>query len=761
MPNLVLNAAQIVVPDAKIEIATHSYVDQEHLRSLRLEYREQYSFRRWKDTIQAVAIALDAPSLNWAIKQIKATEEPRLIASLVTDAFLRFAAKRGAPSRHYSPVSISGGKNILSEIPHGETLPKWLRLYSTYLIETRTLRSATGQWAPFLVLDSKTSREISASLSTLITRGFDPIGRYVQTKVGSNDPLLAARHELVGAVSSIDGQVVHLSDTRGNAESFLTSELYLEPRDEFFDELLFLLLGVSARKSTDALERLLAKRRQADQKLENIRSVLDKLIRLDTAFQITPTISVTFETFLSSGQTFFPPVEQAPPTKFIFDVGKNKVEQNNRRGISSYGPYNWNNFTPSSPRIAVICSASHKGVVETYLRKFKDGVPFQPGRLSPYAVGFASMFRLSDVSFKIFEAQGSSPAAVKQVCQELIDLGQAGTVYDLVLLQNAEATKALIGDKNPYLVAKSILLKAGIASQSFLIEKTQSREYDLAYILADLAIAAYAKLGGTPWLISADHAIEHEIIIGVGSASVGQGRLGPRERIVGITSIFKGDGDYLLSNLSKAVPYAEYTGALTTSLRIAINQARADMNWKVGDGVRIVIHAFKPMSDSEISAVQSVVGTLSQYRVQFAFIHVKESHPYSLFDTSEPGTQDWETRIFKGKYCPKRGTFLKISQNQTLVSTWGGRDIRSADHGYPKPLLLELHPESTFTDQTYLARQLINFSSHSWRSFGPARTPVTILYSDLVASLLARLKDVDGWSADVLPTVLGKRRWFL
>jgi hypothetical protein len=606
-------------------------------------------------------------------------------------------------------------------------------------------------------MDAKTSREIAAPISTLIDHGFDPLGRYVQAKRDVDDPLLASRYDLVGMVSSIDRNAVQLTDTRSDVKSFEASDLYLEPRDEFFDELLSLLLGTLAPKYIEALESLLARRRQADQKLELIAGVMDKLSVPDRPIEITPDLSVSFDKMLSQGHSFFPAIEQAPLTKFVFDVGKNKVSDSNRRGIANHGAYNWNNFTPSTPRIAVICDATCKGIVEVFLRKFKDGLPFRSGRVSPFATGFATMFRLGDVRFAIFETQGSSSAAVKRACQEIIDLGQSGTVYDIVLLQNSEATKSLVGNSNPYLVAKCALLKAGIASQSFLIEKSRSSEYDLAYILADLALATYAKLGGTPWLISADHAIEHEIILGVGSASIGQGRFGPRERIVGITSVFKGDGDYLLSNLSKAVPYAEYKDALTSALKIAVGQARTDMNWRAGDGVRIVVHAFKPMSDVEISAIQAVVSTLSQFRVQFAFIHVKENHPYSLFDTSEPG----DAPTFKGKYCPKRGTFIKISQNQTLVCTWGSREVRTAEHGYPKPLLLELHPKSTFMDQTYLARQLINFASHSWRSFGPARTPVTILYSDLVAGLLAKLRDVDGWSADVLPTVLGKRRWFL
>jgi hypothetical protein len=559
----------------------------------------------------------------------------------------------------------------------------------------------------------------------------------------------------------MEGGIIQLADAKGDYKTLSASKAFIEPRDELFDELLTLILGRSASRTLESLEKLLSLSRQADAKLSRLREILGKLAPSNHPFQLTPGFAVTFDNFLTQGDDYFPSPDVAPPTKFVFDVGRGKVDEINRRGIEAHGPFNSGNFTPTEPRIAVVCDAQVKGVVESFLRKLKDGVSLPNVRYHPYPHGFCSMFRLKDVSFQIFETNGTSTGEVKRVCMDIADRGQTGNGFDLVLLQNTEDGKRLQGSLNPYLVAKSLLLRAGIASQSFLVEKTRSRDYDLAYILADLALGCYAKLGGTPWLISADHAIEHEIILGVGSASLGESRFGGRERIVGITSVFKGDGDYLLSNLTKASPIKEYSAALTSSLRLCIAQVSKDMNWKTGDGVRIVVHAFKPMNNGEIDALQAVVEELTDYRVQFAFLHVKDKHPYSLFDEQEQGSLDRQSGLYRGKYCPQRGTFLRISRDQTLACPWGAREVRQAEHGYPKPILLELHERSTFADHTYLARQVLNFASHSWRSFGPARMPVTILYSELVAEILGKLKDVDGWSADILPTVLGKRRWFL
>lgn len=761
MAKLVINASPILVPDQELKLYHSPYRDEDHFKGLRDELRDYYKVRRFADEIQCVSISPKAVELSWKSRTVQAHKEPHLIASLVMEALLRYAYMKGTPSRKYSPVTIPGGKNLVLGLPNGDRVPSWLQVRSRFTFETRTLRSDKGNIAPFLIVDSNTSREITAPIAELASLGFVPDGKYVLLHTPNSDPRLAKRYELAGRVENLHDSVLHLSDTRTETTQVDANDAFLEPRDEYFEELLHLILGRASKQTLDALDKKLSEVRQADTKLAQLKRIVDGLVALRGAFEIADGISVKFGEFIAQGDDYFPLPESAPPTRYIFDVGRAKVDENNRRGMDAYGPYNWSNFTPMEPKIAVICDAMVKGVVESFLTKLTKGITIPNSSISPYRDGFTSLFRLRRIFFNIFETKDNSPSEVRSKCKEIADRGQAGGGFDLVLLQNSETTKRLKGNDNPYLVAKSLLLRAGIASQSFFIEKTNSRDYDLAYIVADLALAIYAKLGGTPWLISADHAIEHEIILGIGSASLGDSRLGGRERIVGITSVFKGDGDYLLSNLTKAVSISEYEEELTTSLRVCIDQVRNDMNWKEGDAVRIVVHAFKPMNNREIDAVQRVVNELRDYTIQFAFIHVKETHPYSVFDLSEGGKPDRATGFMRGKYCPKRGTFLRISRDQTIACTWGAKDVRNAEHGYPKPILIELHGRSTFTDHTYLARQVLNFASHSWRSFGAARMPVTILYSELVADMLGRLKEVDGWTAEVLPTSIGKRRWFL
>jgi hypothetical protein len=97
-----------------------------------------------------------------------------------------------------------------------------------------------------------------------------------------------------------------------------------------------------------------------------------------------------------------------------------------------------------------------------------------------------------------------------------------------------------------------------------------------------------------------------------------------------------------------------------------------------------------------------------------------------------------------------------------LLQLVGAREVKTWDQGMPRPLLLELHPDSDFSDLTYLVRQVFHFSFMSWRSFFPSREPVTILYSRWIANLLGNLRAVPGWDVSALAQMRDRRAmWFL
>jgi hypothetical protein len=183
------------------------------------------------------------------------------------------------------------------------------------------------------------------------------------------------------------------------------------------------------------------------------------------------------------------------------------------------------------------------------------------------------------------------------------------------------------------------------------------------------------------------------------------------------------------------------------------------MNWQPKDHVRLVFHAFKPFRNIEAAAIKELMGELGDFDMEYAFLHVVENQPLLLFDTHQTGVGN--SALKKGALTPPRGSFMHVSSNETLLVLVGPNEIRKPEHGMPSPLLLRLHSDSSFSDMTYLTRQVFQFSSHSWRSFFPGELPVTIKYSDLIASLLGNLSTIPTWNPEVMLGRLANTRWFL
>jgi hypothetical protein len=183
-----------------------------------------------------------------------------------------------------------------------------------------------------------------------------------------------------------------------------------------------------------------------------------------------------------------------------------------------------------------------------------------------------------------------------------------------------------------------------------------------------------------------------------------------------------------------------YETAFLDALQKAVSKVRQDMNWQAKDQVRLVFHAsFKQFNKNEVNAVKALMAGLGDYEVEYAFLQLSGQHPYLLFDKSQNGVVDFETKRSKGVYAPRRASTLQLSNRDVLLCLTGPSEVKRPEDGLPSPLLLTLHRDSSFTDMTYLSRQVFAFACHSWRTFLPGSLPVTIQYSDLIARPLGHL----------------------
>jgi hypothetical protein len=623
-----------------------------------------------------------------------------------------------------------------------------VHVYPQYSLRARATGPTGG---PGIILGIKTRYEISLPVSELIRRGVHVPGRYILVEPDELDPRLdpVAARRLAGVIEAIaEGQLL-LQDAPRSRE-VPADAAWLEGRRDVVHDVVHALAGTAAEGILNRLDKAAFGVTSAEGRLAKTCELADWFGRgrLNLASGLAATVGLPVG---AEGPKRTPLKSRrlAEPT-FEFAPGGGKTAQSATRGLDEYGPYDSESFTPKNPVIAVVAPAAFKGTAEMFIRSFLDGVP-----RSSFAKGFTRRYHLGSCEVA-FEAFGSSPddvAAYRNACLSAL---QKPRKPDLAFVITSEKQEALRGNDSPYLVCKSVFMGQGVPVQNIQIET--ARGDGLAYPLDSIALASYAKLGGTPYVIAAAAAMTQELVIGIGSAHVRQARLTDPERVVGITTVFSADGSYLLSNQSREADYADYPAELLRSLESCIGHVRERNGWQPEDALRLIFHVFKPLKDIEARAVKDLVQKLAgQYaKVEFAFLTVSDDHDWLLFDQHSSGYNG------RGKGVPGRGHAIGVSRSEMLISVTGPRDMKLRLQGLPKPLLLKLHRESTFTDMDYLAGQVFRFTAMSWRRPHPSRQPVTILYSDLIAGLLGHLRHVKNWNSDIVSSpALRDKRWFL
>jgi hypothetical protein len=766
-PDLFLNFIPLTLSDTSFEGSTVPYESPEQLRGLRAEHQATHVAQRISGD-EIALVPLDAAS---SVVGIAATFEvansANLVRRLVDESIIRTIVGWRYPLWRFNPASFvmrQDRRDLLAAATGEQQIP-WLHVFPQYTLAGRVIRSRPS--ARFgLLLGIQTRWEIDDPVAALLDRGLDVLGRYVlsahERADERRDPL--AERQLEGRVDSVRDGILTLGDAR-DATSIPADQAWLEGRRANVLACIDLSGRPTPQEVIQRLDQGVASLVSAEGKYNRIQEIAPWLQRQSLSLASGLTAQVMNIEPVARGMAAGTHHRLSSAT-FVFDPSATKTQRSPDKGLEEFGPFDAEVFTPKRPHIAVVTPRAFQGDVEVFLRKFKDGVPNAP----TFAQGFVRKYRLSDCTFTIesFEPGTHSATAYRDACLRALEPTQRPNLAIVII---SIEDKKLKGDQDPYLVAKSTFMSQGVPVQEIAIETVRSspqQEKGLPYTLSGIAMASYAKLGGVPFVITASRGLSQELVIGLGRAQLSESRFGTGDRVVGITTVFSADGNYLLHNTSREVPYDDYAGALLSTLTASIENIRARNAWQPGDRVRLIFHVFKPFRDVEAQAVKELVTALAaDYTVEFAFLHVSDDHDWLLFDRNSEGARDWQSpdpalrgRV-KGKYVPERGYAIPLGHRETLLTVIGPRGLITPQQGAPRPLLLTLHRESTFVDTEYLSGQLYRFTSLSWRSLFPTSKPVTILYSELIASLLGRLRHVPYWNPDILRTTLRSSRWFL
>jgi hypothetical protein len=557
------------------------YVDDDGLRELRKRYAESHVFRRRNDVIQSIPITGSAEALGEE-KVFSVRRDFLLAEYLVQNGLIRFFLdKRIQFAGLFYPTQIVlESENLMKEVVSDEYISFLFPMCPEYEIESRLLVPYKKDVVFGISISFSVRHLIEATVKDLLEKGVRITDLYVVGNRADVDPRINPkyRRQLAGRVLSVEGSNLRLTDYR-DKETISAEECFLEASLKNFRHCLVHLFPDNAKEIRE-------KRQAQIFKIKGGKNQYERLEKFKAWLKKSEPIRCASDLSFSITGDYYKPRQGNQVGEYSFlkspdyvlrPGGSITVRGRVDEQIDEKGPFDTESFPTKKIRIAVVFPQRFKGDVETFIRQFRDGVPPNSKKPVPYTQGFIRKYRLTSCEFEFFpipstseDSKGFKEASLKALARV--------PGFNAAIIVIHESYHLLFGEENPYLISKSTFMSQGVPVQEVEIETVQDWR-GRPWILNNLALATYAKLGGVPWVLSSTLGMTHELIFGIGSSQVQTSRLGRTERFVRITTVFNGDGNYLLYNLSKDVPFEEYQPALLQSLRECLDEIKARYAW--------------------------------------------------------------------------------------------------------------------------------------------------------------------------------------
>jgi len=409
-----------------------------------------------------------------------------------------------------------------------------------------------------------------------------------------------------------------------------------------------------------------------------------------------------------------------PQLRFDYS-SESAVDSRSRRGLSTYGPYDSNLIKKDKITAIVLFpngTSTEKDALIAGLSKGEGN--FQ---------GFQSYFKIPIEFAEVLQIDTSVSIDnfVNQIAAKEPDI-----VYLVI-----ESRSGL------YAKVKSILLTNGIPSQMATVEKL-SRPYGRQFTIENIALATYAKIGGSPWTVSTQD-VENDLILGLSRAKDSSGKY-----LIGYVSLYTKDGDFLFMNSgAPVIEWDAYVDGLSKLVTDALTEFEQEFQQLKGKPTSIVVHFYKQPGYKELEAIEKGIKGAGK-DIPFAIIHLNEYSNYRLFDASQT------------TYLPPKGLKVTLSEHEALLMLDGSIDGKRNKTGMPRVLDVRMDKRSSLELDKFpaLVRQIYDFASINWRGFNAAAIPITLNYSKLISRMVCDL-GVDTWNAAISQGRLREKAWFL
>lgn len=410
------------------------------------------------------------------------------------------------------------------------------------------------------------------------------------------------------------------------------------------------------------------------------------------------------------------------PVKLRFNSSSNYAKEfSPMKGIKTFGPYDANLLQFGTIRCGVIYPKTLSRAKDSLV----DGLMKGDGNVFP---GFETWFKVEIKLEYERPLANTDPPTYIQAASDLVS-----KQCDLAFVLTPQQNKPVYG------ACKGTLLGNGIPCQ-FVTANKLADAYQRPWVIANIALACYAKVGGTPWVVS-DVDTPKELVMGVSRAQDEQ-----KKYVVGFVTIFNQEGDFLfLSSKTPVIEWAKYVEGLES----LVVDAYTEYTNKHGTPQSLAIHFHKRPGHRELEAVNKALSRVGK-ELPYALLHLNEFSSHRLFDTEH------------GTFVPDSGLKVELSRHRALLLLdgleWGKRNRM----GVPNVWEINLDRRSTMDWEEFprLVRQVHRFARVNWRGFNARAVPVTVNYSKLICDLVLEI-GMDRWNDIIAGGKLRDKAWFL
>jgi hypothetical protein len=302
--------------------------------------------------------------------------------------------------------------------------------------------------------------------------------------------------------------------------------------------------------------------------------------------------------------------------------------------------------------------------------------------------------------------------------------------------------------ETPYYLCKVLLLQEGLLSQAVTLELIKDTS-KFEWSIANIALAAFVKLGGVPWIVSGEEA-EQDLIIGLGSANLYDPLSRQRTQYIGFTACFSARGEFKFMSIAEvAKDRKEYLVLLQKLVRSSLEQASQSRE----SVMSLTLHVPKEMGNDETKAIEmGVKEIITKLTPQISVLKITDEKNFFAVNND---TADG---------IPPRGIVAQVSDEDYILYTEGKEEKLSWRSRVPTAL--RIRPQAPYfapPQSKQLIRQIYDLSQVNWRGFNAQSKPISILYGSLIASILSHIPadKVGNLYKDKAKKILEERMWFV